>query len=151
VGTTAVRGGIAVVGAVDAGSWAWVPSACRNVRVEGNNFVTGTGISAHGHWRNGRFLDSLPVFAAYNTIMPPNSPSCVSGTGEASNGFYTANSNHTGGVNTARVDGSVHFVSNSVDTGGLPNHQQGRALQGQSPFGVWGALGTPKGGESISL
>jgi len=77
--------------------------------------------------------------------------SCVRSSGESDNGFYTANSNHTGGVNVARLDGSVNFVSNSVDTNGLPAAQMGRFLQGASPYGVWGAMGTPQGGESRSL
>jgi len=151
VNTSEVRGGIAVVGAIDAGSWAWNPSACMNVRIDGNHFVTGTGVSLHNHWRNARFLDGLPLFSAFNTILPPNSLTCVNNTNENANGFYTANSNHSGGVNAARVDGSVSFIPNSIDTGGLPNHQQGRVLQGMSPFGIWGALGTPQGGETRSL
>ncbi|MDR1924416.1 MAG: DUF1559 domain-containing protein, partial [Planctomycetaceae bacterium] len=66
-------------------------------------------------------------------------------------GFYTANSYHPGGVNCGRVDGSVLFVPDSIDTNGLPNNQQGKYLTGQSPYGVWGAMGTPNGGEAKSL
>ncbi|MDR0608519.1 MAG: DUF1559 domain-containing protein, partial [Planctomycetaceae bacterium] len=63
----------------------------------------------------------------------------------------TAQSNHSGGVNTGRLDGSVSFVGNSVDTGGLPDAKQGKNLVGPSPYGVWGAMGTPNGGENTSL
>jgi hypothetical protein len=45
----------------------------------------------------------------------------------------------------------VLFVPDSIDTNGLPNNQQGKYLTGQSPYGVWGAMGTPNGGEAKSL
>jgi prepilin-type processing-associated H-X9-DG protein len=96
-------------------------------------------------------LDGLVLYTGFNTIMPPNSPSCVKTTSEQTSGFYAVNSNHSGGVNAARVDGSVSFISDTIDTGGLPDSKQGRALTGSSPYGVWGALGTPDGGESKSL
>lgn len=97
------------------------------------------------------FLDGRVIYSGFNTILPPNAINCVWADAENSNGFYTASSNHTGGVNTARVDGSVGFVTDSVDTNGLPATQQGRHLQGISPYGTWGALGTPRGGESKTL
>jgi prepilin-type processing-associated H-X9-DG protein len=45
---------------------------------------------------------------------------------------YAARSRHPGGVNAAFVDGSVHFVKNTVD------------------INTWRALSTTKGGEVIS-
>jgi len=54
-------------------------------------------------------------------------------------------------VNVGLADGSVQFASDSVDTGGLPMTRTGIYLQGESRFGVWGAMGTPNGGESRSL
>ncbi len=59
-------------------------------------------------------------------------------------------SNHTGGVNVVLADGSVHFMSNSVDTGDLTVGVAGR-MQGPSPYGVFGALGTIAGGEVASI
>ena len=64
-----------------------------------------------------------------------------------------ARSSHAGGVNASMLDGSVRFITNSVDTGdgeadgGLDVPPR---LSGRSPYGVWGALGTANGGESKS-
>ena len=57
-------------------------------------------------------------------------------------------SRHTGGVNAVFSDGSVHFVSNSIDTGNLNARQ---TVSGPSVYGVWGALGSKNGGEIASL
>ena len=46
------------------------------------------------------------------------------------------------------LDGSVRFISDTVDVGDL---SVAPVRRGASPYGVWGALGTPNGGESASL
>ena len=76
-------------------------------------------------------------------------------------GVLGATSNHTGGVNVLMFDGSALFVSDSVDTGGSSVYTQSLPtvsgnnyrmyMRGKSPFGVWGAMGSPQGGESASL
>ena len=62
-------------------------------------------------------------------------------------------SNHTGGVNTCVADGSVRFVSDTVHTGDLttPRTATSDNSTGASPYGVWGAFGTPDGNESVGL
>jgi len=156
-GTNDLRGGIArhnPTSILDVGvpSWTHDPSPCMNMPRDGlNHFRITPTVTAHNQWRGARFLDGSVLYSGFNTILPPNAPSCIWGTDEHAMGFYTANSNHSGGVNAARVDGSVSFISNTIDTGGLPSTRQGRFLVGPSPYGVWGALGTPQGGESRSL
>jgi prepilin-type processing-associated H-X9-DG protein len=61
--------------------------------------------------------------------------------------IITPSSNHTGGVQLALADGSVRFVSETIDVGSLPN----AAKSGRSNFGVWGAVGSRNGGESATL
>ena len=150
-GSTNIRGGIAHVDAIDQGDWSWEPQYCQAVPTQGGDFVVGPGVAVLNQWRHSWWSYGRPLYSGFNTIMPPNGISCVKNQTEHTSGFYAANSNHTGGVNVARLDGSVSFVSNSVDTNGLPAAQQGRRLQGASPYGVWGAMGTPRGGESRSL
>ncbi len=75
----------------------------------------------------------------YNHIMPPNGRSCATGGAGALNvrmnykgTATTASSRHTGGVNVAAVDGSVRFISESLD------------------INSWWAFGSRDGGETLS-
>jgi len=100
-------------------------------------------------------------------LLPPNSPTCVAWNNSWDPGLNSATSNHTGGVNGARVDGSVSFVSDTVNS---ISSWAGNALtevtrwyhrptdedwpggqSGQSNYGTWGAMATIDGGESVSL
>ena len=47
-------------------------------------------------------------------------------------------------MNCAYADGSVHFISENIDTGNLSVEQ---SYVGPSMYGVWGALGSKDGGE----
>ena len=66
----------------------------------------------------------------------------------------SAQSNHPGGVNVGLADGSVRFVSDSVDCTSHDDTtidvsgEHAYRTSGQSLYGVWGAMGTPTGGES---
>jgi prepilin-type N-terminal cleavage/methylation domain-containing protein len=146
-----VKGGVAVVADIEGGygTYELKPSFCKSV--QSGNDLTGSVRSTSGQERGTRYLDGLILYSGFVTVMPPNSPSCVRADSEIIWGLFTAQSNHTGGVNTGRVDGSVSFVSDTVDTNGLPVNVQGKNLSGSSAYGVWGAMGTPSGGESKSL
>ncbi|MDR2704163.1 MAG: DUF1559 domain-containing protein, partial [Planctomycetaceae bacterium] len=66
---------------------------------------------------------------------------------------------HTGGVNAAKMDGSVIFVSETIDCGNQTWSPGGTATSPnntdkpsrESNYGVWGALGTRAAGESKAL
>lgn len=96
-------------------------------------------------WRGQGWCQGAPGMIAFNTAIAPNGPSCASWRG--TNGYFTAQSYHTGGVNLAMADGSVRFTSQSIDTGNLSLRHTG---SGSSPYGVWGALGSRDGGEVVS-
>ena len=73
--------------------------------------------------------------SSYNTIQTPNRHSCRNGdTSDPQSGEYaaiTASSCHAGGVHLALADGSVRFISDSIDRK------------------VWRGLGTRNGGEAL--
>jgi prepilin-type processing-associated H-X9-DG protein len=94
------------------------------------------------------WTDGQPGETGFCTLMPPNSPSCSPNGSSDAWCVGTASSNHTGGVNAGYIDGSVHFISETIDTNGSPDVAQGPNLQGKSPCGVWGALGSIAGGET---
>ena len=96
-------------------------------------------------------LEGCAALTGFCTILPPNSPNCSAGNWYGF-GIYSASSYHPGGVNAAMLDGSVRFVTDSIDCGDLTVTQDNNTyLVGQSPFGIWGAAGTIAGGESKAL
>jgi prepilin-type processing-associated H-X9-DG protein len=89
------------------------------------------------------------IATAFATAMPPNGPHCLStNTSTRFFGMMAAGSYHTGGVNAVYCDGSVHFISDTIQTDLSASHPT--SLSGKSPYGVWGALGTIKGSESVA-
>jgi prepilin-type N-terminal cleavage/methylation domain-containing protein/prepilin-type processing-associated H-X9-DG protein len=90
--------------------------------------------------------------AGFSTILPPNSPSCADGNFWPSKVLASASSFHNGGVHVAMADGSARFIAESIDCGTLSTTTEPAvtAANQTSPYGVWGALGTFKGGETVS-
>jgi prepilin-type processing-associated H-X9-DG protein len=101
-------------------------------------------------WAYGR-----PLFSGMNTILPPNSEICMQGN-RHNEGILPPSSHHQGGVHVLMADGAVRFITESIDAGNSgapPVRWDGWAINpagSQSPFGVWGALGTRAAKETIS-
>ena len=134
-----------------------------------NTVIAGTGNESVP--RGYKMQCGEPMFACFSTVLPPNSANFTNGnnTDSALWTLASASSNHTGGANVALMDGSVTFVSDTIDTGaetsptrklpqtngGTNNNANDRAaisgLRPASLWGVWGAMGTKAGKESASL
>ncbi len=114
------------------------PATCLNLTV-GNDYAPGASLtswSAGSLWAFGH-----PHWNGFVTVLSPNGPSCTAHNNDNlsnASGIWTANSKHPGGVNVLLADGSGRFVAESIN-----------AVGGASGFGVWGALGTRGGGETI--
>lgn len=122
------------------------PSLCRGV-TDGRYFIAGSQIQS----RFGiAWQDAQPMYVAFNTVLPPNSPACADGGsyGDSTHLVIPPASRHTGGVNATFADGSVHFISNSIDSGNLNAKQ---TISGPSVYGVWGGLGSRAGSEVVQL
>jgi prepilin-type N-terminal cleavage/methylation domain-containing protein len=126
------------------------PADCGVLRGQGDRYLDGTSLGMGDS--GARWGDGAMYFAGFNTMLPPNSPACNTGNDGAhwNWGVWSPSSNHPGGVHVLLGDASVRFMSETVDTGNLTVAFPGPGTQ-FSPYGVWGALGSIRGAETVSL
>ena len=103
------------------------------------------------YWFSGR-----PLANGFSTNLPPNTVACSFGESSFGAVLGGISSFHPGGANAAMMDGSVRFIRDDIDTGDLSVPRSrimktNQSLDGASAYGVWGALGSINGRESISL
>lgn len=79
--------------------------------------------------RGAGWIHGREYWTAYNHYHPPNST--IPDMGTCGNGIFGSRSEHTGGIQTALCDGSVRFISDSVD------------------LTLWRGLGSRSGGEIL--
>ncbi len=100
-----------------------------------------------GAWDGERWADGQSTYTGVTTVVGPNKPSCTDPRNTDQNdGVMDPTSLHTGGAQVLMGDGAVRFISNNINTGNvaLPT-----VTSGPSPYGVWGALGSIRGGEIL--
>jgi len=142
--TTATNQDVRTVTVMGVSSVSTNPGTCYAQAV--GNRVVGVQIKAKfgALWSDGQ-----AERVGFNTILPPNAPSCVNDgdtNADSNGGVLNASSQHPGGVNSVFADGSIHFINQNINTG---DKTAKPALPGQgSPYGVWGALGSIDGGEA---
>jgi prepilin-type N-terminal cleavage/methylation domain-containing protein len=129
------------------------PIICMAFKGPGGMLTGCTPATSHHHrghgWSPGYFLHT-----GFNTVLPPNGPMCLASKGEWSTGVLPPQSRHPGGVVAGMGDGSARFISETIDTGNLalPEAQGWTTSRYKnSPYGVWGALGSIDGGEAVTL
>tara|TARA_R110002049_G_scaffold46487_1_gene135175 strand:- start:130736 stop:132187 length:1452 start_codon:yes stop_codon:yes gene_type:complete len=128
-----------------------------------NSAMASVGIQPNGTGMRGyRWHNARGVYSSMMTILPPNRE-CVMHAGNASTGTMPAGSRHQGGAHVLMGDGAVKFITDSIDAGNehFPTLYVGIAgasssavdptsVPGmQSPYGLWGALGTRANKEII--
>ena len=104
-----------------------------------------------------RWADAQNPYTMFYTILPPNAPTCAKS--NENSVITTASSYHSGGVNVCMGDGAVRFVSDTVNCGDQTNDLSGvvrdasrpQDYGGRSVYGVWGAMGSSSGGETVAL
>lgn len=138
------------------------PSICEaEIDPERPRFwVTGARTTGGNQGQRGfKWSSGYAVHTGVVTVFPPNSPLCVgapSGQGGTwRQGIYGASSRHQGGAHVLMGDGAVIFITDSIEAGNKSNGMvvwNGSGPRGpgsQSPFGLWGALGTRANSETI--
>ena len=126
------------------------PSTCL-LTVDARTRMYNASVTTVSASRGQRWAGGPVPYTGINTILPPNSPSCTFEGFFTSVGQYPVQSRHPGGAHVLLADGSVQFVSESVDTGDLTQPSPDAIGGGPSPYGVWGAMGSMAGGEVASL
>ena len=118
-----------------------------------NTTLTGGAEARRGY----RWAHFVPIYTGCNTVLAPNKELCMWG-GAQSGGTVTVSSRHQGGAHVLMGDGAVKFITDSIEAGNAADatvwfqngmNQSVNVPGSQSPFGLWGALGSRASKETI--
>jgi prepilin-type processing-associated H-X9-DG protein len=137
---------------------AHTPSECAALRGMNGEFDTALPDNRFYGNKGWRWGDTRYVYSTFQTILPPNSPTCLTGGNDGSDYYVGASSYHTGGVNVVFCDGSGRLISETIDAGD-PTKRAGEGQigfnsanpqkwGGRSSYGLWGAMGSSVGGDN---
>ncbi|TWT84456.1 hypothetical protein CA13_59340 [Planctomycetes bacterium CA13] len=100
-----------------------------------------------------RWASMSPKYTMVTCNIPPNSANCIRIIIE-DEGNYSVSSRHQGGAHVLMADGAVKFITDSIESGdqnALPVSRARREEGIESPYGLWGALGTRASNEVIDV
>jgi prepilin-type N-terminal cleavage/methylation domain-containing protein len=150
-----VKVGIATSSSLVSGAW-WdealvtdsVPYDCMGLG-SGGTYNSGVDVGWVTEVKGRNWARGISAYNSMNTVLPPNAPSCANNSNEwMPMLMVSASSYHNGGVNCVAGDGSVRFISETINS--LTVSDPRFVKSGQSQFGVWGAFGSINGDESKS-
>ncbi|QDT07581.1 putative major pilin subunit [Rubripirellula lacrimiformis] len=104
--------------------------------------------------RGFRWADHRNLMTCMHTILPPNAELCAQ-RNPGGRTLAPPSSRHQGGVHILMGDGAVKFVTDSIEAGNSRagmvwrNGNGGQSAGSQSPYGLWGALGTRSNKEVV--
>ncbi|TWT95513.1 DUF1559 domain-containing protein [Neorhodopirellula pilleata] len=115
----------------------WDPAWCPDV-----NVTQGRGY---------KWADSQPIYTGVTTILPPNRELCGPYNAPGTKLVAPPSSRHQGGAHVLMGDGAVKFITDSIEAGNSKAAMIRRTVQpgAESPYGLWGALGTRSSREVI--
>jgi len=144
--------GVGKLGVIDEST---APAACWAL-VSGNSY---SATFTDTRWLPGSMWgQSWDTYSSLYTNAAPNTPRCVRDYDWAAY-INPVSSYHPGGALVAMCDASVRFVTNDINAGDPTQPQVNNAgttsaawtYTGRSIRGVWGAMGTIRGREAVTL
>tara|TARA_R110002073_G_scaffold73085_9_gene178807 strand:- start:11541 stop:12788 length:1248 start_codon:yes stop_codon:yes gene_type:complete len=120
-------------------------------------WASSTPTDGSSNGRGYQWFSRLPLYTMMTTILPPNKEVCGYDRG-VDLIVLPPSSRHQGGVHVLMADGAVKFITDSIESGNSTApmvHQWGNATNknqpgAQSPYGLWGSLGSRAAKETIS-
>ncbi|MDR2757669.1 MAG: DUF1559 domain-containing protein [Planctomycetaceae bacterium] len=144
------------IGVVQLASSTFTPKDCLDQKGNGDEVIASVASMTYGK-KGCRWASGQMGYSGFQTILPPNSPTCATNGTSTGNtwileqkGVYSTSSYHSGGVIAGMLDGSVRFVSNTIDCGD-PTQNPALSYSGKSQYGIWGSAGSVAGEEAQTL
>jgi prepilin-type N-terminal cleavage/methylation domain-containing protein/prepilin-type processing-associated H-X9-DG protein len=125
-----------------------------------NGILTATSANLASGRCGHRWGSWHPIFTTFRAVVPPNMPNCSTGADNIEKTNMAVSSYHSGGVNVVFADGAVRFISETINardtsvtepSGSTAPDDWKAIIRSKSPYGVWGALSSRMGGESVAI